>query len=92
MTVTTAQDGIWAVVAVDDDGSGISPTDLPHVFDRLYVARHAPARKENSSGLGLAIVKELMEAMGGGVMVTPSPAGGARFVVRLPLVNTRATT
>ncbi len=92
VTVTTAQDGIWAVVAVDDDGSGISPTDLPHVFDRLYVARHAPARKENSSGLGLAIVKELMEAMGGGVMVTPSPAGGARFVVRLPLVNTRATT
>jgi signal transduction histidine kinase len=86
VTVTTAQDGTWAVLAVDDDGPGISPTDLPHVFDRLYVARRAPARKENSSGLGLAIVKELMEAMGGGVMVAQAPAGGARFVVRLPLL------
>jgi signal transduction histidine kinase len=87
VTVTTAQDGTWAVLAVDDDGPGISVVDLPHVFDRLYVARHAPARKENSSGLGLAIVKELIEAMGGGVMATQSPEGGARFVVRLPLMT-----
>ncbi len=87
VTVTTAQDGTWAVLAVDDDGPGISPTDLGHVFDRLYVARHAPVRKENSSGLGLAIVKELIERMGGGVMVAQSPAGGARFVLRLPQVT-----
>ena len=85
VTVTTAQDGTWAVLAVDDDGPGISGADLPHVFERLYVARHAPARKENSSGLGLSIVKELIEAMGGNVVATQSPTGGARFVVRLPL-------
>ena len=90
VTVTTAQDATWAVLAVDDDGPGIASADLAHVFDRLYVARHAPARKENSSGLGLAIVKELIEAMGGGVMVSQSPAGGARFVVRLPLLGLAA--
>ncbi len=87
VTVTTAQDSTWAVLAVDDDGPGISGADLPHVFDRLYVARHAPARKENSSGLGLAIVKELVEAMDGVVTAAQSPTGGARFVVRLPLVT-----
>lgn len=86
VTITTAQDAAWAVLAVDDDGPGISGADLPHVFERLYVARHAPARKENSSGLGLAIVKELVEAMGGNVVATQSPTGGARFVVRLPLL------
>ncbi|CAB4877157.1 unannotated protein [freshwater metagenome] len=88
VTVTTAQDGSWAVLAIDDDGPGISGADLAHVFDRLYVARHAPSRKENSSGLGLAIVKELTEAMGGTVAATQSATGGARFVVRLPLLQT----
>ena len=33
-------------VTVDDDGPGIAPDDLPHVFERLYVARRQPVRKE----------------------------------------------
>ena len=75
----------WAVVTVDDDGPGISAHDLPHVFERLYVARHQPERRENSSGLGLAIVKELVTGMGGQVDATAAPGGGARLSVRLPL-------
>ena len=78
-----AEDG-WAVVTVDDDGPGIATHDLPHVFERLYVARHAPERKENASGLGLAIVAELVGAMGGSVAAGAAPGGGARFTVRLP--------
>jgi two-component system, OmpR family, sensor histidine kinase BaeS len=58
------------------------------VFDRLYVARSQPARRESSSGLGLAIVRELVEAMGGSVVAAPSPSGGARLVVRVPLLLT----
>ena len=42
-------------VVVDDDGPGIDPADLPHVFERLYVARRRPRRQEAGSGLGLAI-------------------------------------
>ncbi|CAB4362425.1 MAG: HAMP domain-containing protein [Actinobacteria bacterium] len=77
----------WALVTVDDDGPGIAAHDLPHVFERLYVARHAPERRENSSGLGLAIVRELVASMGGEVAAGDAPGGGARLSVRLPLAD-----
>ncbi|MEI7548414.1 MAG: HAMP domain-containing sensor histidine kinase, partial [Actinomycetota bacterium] len=84
--VSARDDGGWAVVTVDDDGPGIAAHDLPHVFERLYVARHAPERRENSSGLGLAIVRELVTSMGGQVTAGVAPGGGARLSFRLPLV------
>ena len=58
--------------------------DLPHVFERLYVARSQPQRRESSSGLGLAIVRELVAAMGGEVGAGVAPGGGARLWFRLP--------
>lgn len=82
--ISVYREGNWGVLAVDDDGPGIAPADLPHVFDRLYVARSQPTRQESSSGLGLAIVKELVEAMGGSVAASQAPIGGARLAVRLP--------
>jgi signal transduction histidine kinase len=72
-------------ITVADDGPGIAPEDLPHVFERLYVAGHAPVRKEIGSGLGLAIARELVEAMSGSVRAEAGPAGGARLIVTLPL-------
>jgi len=75
----------WAVVTVDDDGPGIAVHDLPHVFERLYVARDRPERRENSSGLGLAIVRDLVVGMGGEVAAGVAPNGGARLTCRLPL-------
>jgi two-component system sensor histidine kinase BaeS len=57
----------WARLDVMDDGPGIAAEDLPHVFERLYVARRQPDRRETGSGLGLAIVRELVTAMGGQV-------------------------
>jgi len=83
--VSARAEGGWAVVTVDDDGPGIAPHDLPHVFERLYVARDRPERSENSSGLGLAIVRELVVGMGGEVAAGPAPEGGARLTCRLPL-------
>ena len=73
------------LLTVDDDGPGIEPDDLPHVFERLYVARDRPQRRENSSGLGLAIVRELVVGMGGEVAAGAAPKGGARLSCRLPL-------
>jgi two-component system sensor histidine kinase BaeS len=86
--VATAADPAWITVSVEDDGGGIAAADLPHVFERLYVARHQPVRRESGSGLGLAIVRELVTAMGGQVAVD-SPVegpgrGGTRLSVRLP--------
>lgn len=85
VTLRTRADQQWAVLMVDDDGPGIAPEDLAHVFERLYVSRHAPVRKEAGSGLGLAIVRELVGAMGGQVQAQANPLGsGARMVVWLP--------
>ena len=73
------------LLTVDDDGPGIEPDDLPHVFERLYKSPHAPTRREVGSGLGLAIVRELVVGMGGQVAAGVSPGGGARLTVSLPL-------
>jgi len=76
-------------VRVADDGPGIVAPDLPHVFERLYVAQHQPEGKESGSGLGLAIVRELAGAMGGTVAAEPPEPGttGARLVARFPLTR-----
>ena len=85
VAVTARQENGVAVITVEDDGPGIAAEDLPHVFERLYVARHAPRRTESSSGLGLAIVNELVTAMGGTVSAGAAPQAGARLEIRLPL-------
>jgi signal transduction histidine kinase len=69
---------------VSDDGAGMPAEDLPHVFERLYVAKYEPVRQESGSGLGLAIVRELVEGMGGTVTAAANPGGGTRVVVVLP--------
>jgi two-component system sensor histidine kinase BaeS len=85
VSVAVSGVGPSAVIAVDDDGPGIPPADLTHVFERLYVAGHEPARKESGSGLGLAIARELVGAMGGSVGAEHSPIGGARLVASFPV-------
>jgi two-component system, OmpR family, sensor kinase len=67
---------------VEDDGPGIEPDDIPHVFDRFYSVSRTP-RRHVGSGLGLAIVHELVDAMGGTVRAESSPNSGARLVVTL---------
>ena len=82
VTVGTVDGHVRLEVA--DDGPGIAAEDLPHVFERLYVAQADPVRKEAGSGLGLAIVRELVEAMGGTVAATANQPTGTMMVVRLP--------
>ena len=74
-----------AVLRVVDDGQGIFEADLPHIFERLYVARSTPRGRESGSGLGLAIVRELVDAMNGEVHAESPPGMGATLVVSLPL-------
>ena len=76
-----------AMLWVDDDGPGIPVADRPHVFERLYRGERRPVRAENSSGLGLAIVAELAAAMGATVAAEEAPGGGARMVLRFPVVD-----
>jgi two-component system sensor histidine kinase MprB len=80
-----------AVLQIRDQGSGIQPTDLPHVFDRFY--RSADARSLPGSGLGLAIVRQAVERHGGTVDATAADAafgGGTVLTVRLPPSSSEA--
>jgi two-component system, OmpR family, sensor histidine kinase MprB len=73
--VSTGADG----VVVRDDGPGIDPADLPHIFDRFY--RGAAARTRPGTGLGLAIVRQVAEQHGGSVSAAND--GGAVFTLHL---------
>jgi signal transduction histidine kinase len=78
--------GALVELAVSDDGIGIAPEFLPHVFDRFRQADSSITRRQGGLGLGLSIVKQLVELHGG--TVTVASAGehrGASFVVLLPL-------
>jgi len=70
-----------AVLEVNDSGPGIPPDEIGRVFDRFYRGRSVRA---GGSGIGLAVVRDLVAAHGGEVSVESEPAGGSRFVVRLP--------
>jgi two-component system sensor histidine kinase MprB len=71
-------------VTVRDHGPGISPEDLPHVFDRFYRAKNARALP--GSGLGLAIVAQVAQLENGTVTAGEALGGGAIFRFRLPVV------
>jgi len=68
---------------VSDTGSGISPRDRAHIFERFYRSE-ATARGTPGTGLGLAIVKEIVEEHGGSVNVESKVGVGSTFTVLLP--------
>jgi len=72
-------------VSVIDTGTGISPQDLPHVFDRFYRAKDSQRRK--GIGLGLSIARHIAEQHGGKVDVSSQLGQGSRFTVVLPLME-----
>ncbi|MET9593840.1 HAMP domain-containing sensor histidine kinase [Streptomyces sp. NPDC006516] len=72
------------VVEVEDTGSGITPEDLPYVFDRFWRAEKSRNRRTGGSGLGLAIVRKLVEAHGGTTAVASTVGRGSVFTLRLP--------
>jgi heavy metal sensor kinase len=73
-----------AVLTVADTGTGISPEDQKHVFDRFFRTDKARSRAVGGSGLGLAICKSIVEAHGGSVEVSSELGVGTTFVVRVP--------
>jgi PAS domain S-box-containing protein len=80
------RDGPQARLVVEDNGKGIEPSFLPHVFERFRQADEPVARAHRGLGLGLAIVHHLVEAHEGEVEVaSDGPGKGARFTVKLAI-------
>ena len=74
----------FAIIRIDDNGAGIAPDELPHIFDRFHRGPLARAGR-TGSGLGLAIVQKIVEVHGGTIDVTSAPHKGSVFTVKLPL-------
>jgi signal transduction histidine kinase len=66
-------------IVVQDTGSGIPSTALPHIFERFYVVDAARARMRSGTGLGLAIVRHIVEAHGGSITVESELGAGTTF-------------
>ncbi|MEJ2667139.1 MAG: HAMP domain-containing sensor histidine kinase [Deinococcales bacterium] len=74
-----------------DDGPGIPPDAIPHLFDRFYRVDGARTGRGNGSGLGLAIVRWIVQQHGGTVEVESKVGEGTVFTVTLPALNARLT-
>ena len=81
--IHTAAIGGKALVSIEDQGIGISPSDLGRVFEKFFRGRTARA----GSGLGLAIAERVIRAHGGNIHVASAPGRGTTVTITLPLTN-----
>ncbi|MBI2689969.1 MAG: HAMP domain-containing histidine kinase [Acidobacteria bacterium] len=82
--VSGQKSGESVVFTVEDRGTGVPATDLPHLFEPFYRGADSRAQQRKGSGLGLALVNRIAKAHGGKVEVSNKAEGGARFVLTIP--------
>lgn len=87
VALSAAGKGQELVFSVQDTGTGISPADLPYVFERFYRSDRSRSRASGGSGLGLAIAKGIVEAHGGRIWVESEVGSGSTFAFSLPVYN-----
>ena len=80
VTLTARQNNMFTELTVADTGSGISPADIPHIFERFYKAENASVQ---SVGIGLALAKQIISMHGGTIDVQSVLGEGTVFTVKL---------
>ena len=78
-------EGKTIVTEIEDNGVGIAPEDLPHVFDRFYRADTARSASTGGNGIGLSIVQKIMEDHGGRAVLTSVKGEGSCMRLVLPV-------
>ena len=87
VTVTLTREGHVVRLTVRDEGPGIDPAFLPHLFERFSQADTSATREHGGLGLGLAIARHLVEAHEGTISAANCAGGGAIFTVELPAAS-----
>ena len=73
-----------AELCVRDTGTGIAPSELPHIFERFHRVEHARGRSFEGTGIGLALVQDLVKLHGGTIRVASVEGEGSCFIVTIP--------
>ncbi|MEO8359444.1 MAG: HAMP domain-containing sensor histidine kinase [Vicinamibacteria bacterium] len=73
-------------ISVGDEGAGLTPSEIPHLFEPFYRGQRASEAQIPGSGLGLALVKRIVESHGGRVVAANGVQGGALFTIELKTV------
>jgi signal transduction histidine kinase len=85
ITAGARPSGAFVVFTVEDTGAGLSPEELPYIFDRLYRTDKSRARSTGGAGLGLSIAKSLVEAHGGRIWAESESGCGTAIHFTFPV-------
>jgi two-component system, OmpR family, sensor histidine kinase BaeS len=84
ITLAAHQEMNAICLSIQDDGEGINPDLLPHIFERFFRGDHARYQKSGETGLGLAIARSIVEAHDGYIKAVSKLGEGATFSITLP--------
>ncbi|MEO6761566.1 MAG: HAMP domain-containing sensor histidine kinase [Candidatus Saccharimonadales bacterium] len=84
--ISTSQRSKFVDLKISDEGPGIAPEHLPHIFDRFYRADQARSQQTVSGyGIGLSLAKKIIDQHGGDIIVKTTKDKGTSFIIRLPI-------